>query len=274
MLTVLLFDDNHLAPEVHTVVSACERVGAVVHRVSDFGFRAVLPRVDVIVGALPRAERRVPKAIVEHLRRLDSDVGVILLAKEPMIRAATWLDGGMLVLLGHGVTLEHLASRLRSFLREGSEPEVGDATLSWSRDARYCALELSGRAAGARMIAKPGRVDVLLRASADYPAATFDATASRWLLDIPDGSTVRASMLSPRRAPPVFGFTTPRPTPRELRATSGDILLLSSTPAFEIAETELGRAAAHGAWAVLEVVRSAFTSRPTASAHVHVLEVL
>lgn len=274
MLTVLLFDDAHLASDTHTVLSACERVKATVYRVSEAGRRSPLPRTDVVVGALPRGERRVPKAIVEHLRRVDADVGVVLLTKEPMARPATWLDGGMLAVLGQPVSVEHLASRIRMFQQDGASPHADDGRMSWSRDARYCALELSGRSAGTRLIAKPGRVDLLLRASAAYPAVAFDATSSRWLLDIPEGAASRVSMLSSRRAPPVFGFGTNRPIQRELRAASGDILLVSSAPSVEIADAELGRAAAHGAWAVFDLLRSAFPMDANGSAHLHVLEVL
>ena len=54
-----------------------------------------------------------------------------------MARPATWLDGGMLAVLGQPVSVEHLASRIRMFQQDGASPHADDGRMSWSRDARY-----------------------------------------------------------------------------------------------------------------------------------------
>jgi len=129
------------------------------------------PEPAVLLGVLPRGQRRLPTALTDLADQHLAQVPVVLLTDEPLVRPEVHLAGGRLTLLDGGSSAAHIADRIRAAIDRGHQrDQVHDRPLTW-RGRRWHAMLIGADPAAVRPI-EGGLVAVL--GSGEAAAAATD----------------------------------------------------------------------------------------------------
>lgn len=110
------------------------------------------PAPAVLLGVLPRGQRRLPTALADLADQRLTDVPVVLLADEPLVRPEVHLAGGRLTLLDGGSSASLIAERIRAAIDRGHQRDQShDKPLSW-RGRRWHAVLVGADPAAVRPI--------------------------------------------------------------------------------------------------------------------------
>ena len=129
------------------------------------------PAPAVLLGVLPRGQRRLPPEIAELADRHLTGVPVLLLSDDPLVRPTLLLAGGRLTLLDTPATAEAIAGGIHAAIERAHRPDLCHQTPSTWRGRRWSAVLLGGDPA-AIVATEGGLVGVV--GNGDAPLATRD----------------------------------------------------------------------------------------------------
>ncbi len=98
----------------------------------------------VLLGVLPKGQRRLPPALAELADQHLTGVPVLLLSDEPLIRPSVLLAGGRLTLLDSPLPAPAIAERIRAAIERAHRPEIHQASPRTWRGRRWAATLLGG----------------------------------------------------------------------------------------------------------------------------------